>query len=448
MATPNRFYSSVAGLMILTNPVSALDTVINVDNVSGLPSSVPFTLVIAPGKPDEEIVTVNSLSGTTLTVVRGEDGGTGVSHAAGVQVIHGGTARDLREPQEHIAASQGVHGIAPTSSVVGTNDGQTLRFKNISGSENTLTNIPLSALPADAATTDTTQTFTNKTLTGPHMTAPVVTGGESVAGGLTADTVSTTGNATVGGNETVAGTLGVTGATTLAAVSTTGLTDSGDAAITGNETVGGTLGVTGTATVGNLVTGGSATVAGAVGVTGQTTSGTFKATGMGPATVYQVPGQDTGTASDSNATQWINCPTAMIPVLTITVPPSGRVRVTVSTNASNVNSASSNVSLAFAMGTSASGFSVGSSPSASGQAVYQDAASVVYNATGAGRTLTGPASWAVVFTSSGGRGSCVTILAGLTPGETLTLQPQFRISSGDHTTAAIRNASIVAEPML
>lgn len=67
-----------------------------------------------------------------------------------------------------------------------------------------------------------------------------------VLGDLNIDGVlrpNTIASATVTGNETVAGTLGVTGASTLGAVSTTGVTNSG------NETIAGTLGVTGASTL-------------------------------------------------------------------------------------------------------------------------------------------------------------------------------------------------------
>ncbi len=92
---------------------------------------------------------------------------------------------------------------------------------------------------------------------------------------------SVTNNLGVGGNQTVAGTLGVTGDTTLSTLTTTGLAtvgngltvSAGGANITGNSSVTGNLGVTGSLSAGattlaSLDVAGNTTVGGSLGVTG------------------------------------------------------------------------------------------------------------------------------------------------------------------------------------
>lgn len=141
-----RYYSSAAGLMTLTADINSSTTLVPVSTVVGLPVSYPYTVVLDPGLVSEEIVTVTSASGTTLTVTRGQDGTSGQSHSLGGKVRHMMTARDLREPQDHMAATAGVHGV--TGSVVGTTDTQVLSNKDLRGAGN--------IFPSTLATTTTT----------------------------------------------------------------------------------------------------------------------------------------------------------------------------------------------------------------------------------------------------------------------------------------------------
>ncbi len=97
-----------------------------VDTTAGLPA-VPFTLAIDYGQANEELVTVTGIVGTNLSVSRGQDGTAAASHTAGAVVRHVTSARDFREPQDHLGRNNGVHGVF--GNVVGTSDSQSLDLK-------------------------------------------------------------------------------------------------------------------------------------------------------------------------------------------------------------------------------------------------------------------------------------------------------------------------------
>jgi hypothetical protein len=137
-----RYYSSTAVAMALTGSVSEIATTLVVDTALGLPAQTPFTLVVDVGLSTEEIVTVTGVAGTSLTVTRGSDGTTAVAHTVGAVIRHMVTARDLREPQEHLTATANVHGIGATASVVGTDATQTLTNKTVNFADNTILGVP------------------------------------------------------------------------------------------------------------------------------------------------------------------------------------------------------------------------------------------------------------------------------------------------------------------
>lgn len=126
-----RNYSSVARLATLTAGINNSTTAIAVDQVTGFPT-IPFSAVIDPGRAAEEIVTVTSVVGLNLTVIRGEDGTAAQPHDAAAQVRHMATARDFRESAEHVSATSGVHGA--TGELVDTASTQTLDNKTFTPS--------------------------------------------------------------------------------------------------------------------------------------------------------------------------------------------------------------------------------------------------------------------------------------------------------------------------
>jgi hypothetical protein len=269
-----RFYKNGDPGTTLSTGINASVTSITVANAGSFPSSTPFAVVVEKGTANAEICLVTAVVGNVLTVTRGYNSTTAVSHGTGVAIVSGVIALDLDDASAHVAATGDVHGV--TGALVGATQVQTL---------------------------------TNKTLTSPTISGPTVTG------------------TLAGANETLSGTLGVTGTTTLGtvntgAVSASTVTASGAVtangagtglAVTNNATVGGTLAVTSTVTgvvvpksFTNEAAAGTATTGYVVYLSAPTTAGYLAGLYRGNGTIW-IPlspvSSDTGAVQDLLYTQ-------------------------------------------------------------------------------------------------------------------------------------------------
>lgn len=166
-----RHYSSVAIDNTLGGAIDPTQTAITLGSAWAGAPAVPFTAAIEPGTSNEEVVTVTALSGTSATIARGADDSAGKSHATASVISHRTSARDFDEPNAHVNATTGVHGI--TGAVVGTSDTQVLTNKTVALGSNTVSGTTAQFNAAltdnDFATLAGAETLTNKSLTDPGI---------------------------------------------------------------------------------------------------------------------------------------------------------------------------------------------------------------------------------------------------------------------------------------
>lgn len=159
-----RNYSNTAVEASLTVPVDDVAGSITVSSVAGFPPA-PFTILIDPDTESEEACLVTLVGGLSLNVTRGFDGTTALPHVSGAIVKHAALATDFREANEHVFETEYVHGT--TSDVVGVSDAQTLSNKNISGLNNTITDIPMGSVAGLDDALDLKADLAGATFTGP-----------------------------------------------------------------------------------------------------------------------------------------------------------------------------------------------------------------------------------------------------------------------------------------
>jgi hypothetical protein len=112
-----RYYSNTAALSTISTSggISTGATEVAFSTTTGFPSQYPYTLRLDPDTANEELISVTGPKGGSpgvYLITRAQDGTTAKSHAQGAPVVHGVSARDFQEAQNHIAATAvGTHGL-------------------------------------------------------------------------------------------------------------------------------------------------------------------------------------------------------------------------------------------------------------------------------------------------------------------------------------------------
>ena len=122
-----RNYSNTSVNTTLNGAITNVGTNVVLTSQTGMPTP-PFVLSIEPDTVNEELVLVNSGSGTggsPYVVTRGYDGTTNIAHSSLVAVQHRISAVDFTDSRTHEAASGNVHGLLSGINVVGATGGLT-----------------------------------------------------------------------------------------------------------------------------------------------------------------------------------------------------------------------------------------------------------------------------------------------------------------------------------
>ena len=100
-AVTRRQYKGAAAPCTTTNSLTSVDTSVTLSAITGWPSTaaVPFYVVIDPGNSSEEKCSA-TISGSTLTLTRGQDDTTAVAHSSGATIYPVFSADEADEANE------------------------------------------------------------------------------------------------------------------------------------------------------------------------------------------------------------------------------------------------------------------------------------------------------------------------------------------------------------
>lgn len=246
-------YVNTASRAQLASGIASGATSVTLASFTGWPLAFPYYAIIDRGTGSAEIVTVTGGAGSTLTITRAQGGTLASAHNGGAYFEHIVPAGVFTDFETHMAAASAVHGVS--GSVVGTSGAQTLTDKTYRGGythafadalpaglsagfevaastaiardgfkvTNTGADIARRAFLLEQSGTPRHEVFQDGTVkTSPNSahTRPGHEVNTASAKPALRVTNSSAGNATTfevagTGNTTVAGTLGVTGASTL-----------------------------------------------------------------------------------------------------------------------------------------------------------------------------------------------------------------------------------------
>lgn len=245
-------YTNTASVATTAAPIGPSDTSVTLANFSGYPAA-PFWGEFEKGTTSAELVRVTNVAGSILTITRGEGGTSATSHGAGVNFELVAPADFYNRTEAHMSATN-AHGV--TGNVVGTSGSQTLQDKTYRGAHRSLFSdtLPAGVTASYESVADNASArdgFVHKNTAGDAARSAFL----AQQSGVDRFKVSNTGNVTITPSAGVA------------------LTVDGDAAVTGDQTVGGTLDVTGAATLSGGVDTSTVTASGAVSGASVTSSG-------------------------------------------------------------------------------------------------------------------------------------------------------------------------------